>query len=631
MFAGLMQGPVEPYFYLEALKGAGDRKLPLVDTEQSLKRYRNNVQVPVRPEDVITRLWNNIFCGISSVYFYSWESSPAWKKPYTLQTAEEMVRNLDYTGASWLNPFVFPEETVAAVRIFRDELAAVEKDLPGSWGWGTPEVFIIFSKATLCQEPDQYQFKERMIQSVQAMQKTGIPWGIIWEESLACGRIPGSAKIIIASAATHIEDRAFVNLKAWTEKGGQIILCAESLQYNQYSAKRSDAILPGLDSGREYHNLKLSDDLLLPYFKSAFMPSGSGDAVMVKKTCAQGALVFTADPAPGQAALLEALLKNAVEKLISSKWKVTTDKGKRFSDVVLRAMGDEKKLFLYVCSMANDAQNARITVNLPSGNYRIIEARTCREYTAGKSKFWSSEALADGFSVVLPSQEALIFRIQPENTFKEPVKTGQEKSPVQELAFYREREAKYRVQEEKIINQVNRIFNLPGEISASVDIIKNGQPADDCSIFSSEWGEYEGEKALIFPIPAGSQNFLAAPLKLKKNIELSPDYADQGYIEMELSSLAPEGIIPPFDFHIKIGSETGAVRWMFSGFYLDGGRKTWQKAAVKLSEYQSVSGKKMSNEDFIRAINGINEVVLQFRKISRFGIAVKNLRFVLIK
>ena len=642
-FAGLFQGPVEPLLATEIIKAAGLGKLPLIDTEQAVKRYYNAVQVPIRPEDIPTRLWQNIFRGVSGVYFYAWAKfSTQWKKPWTLETARRCVWEYEFTGGTLINPYVFPGSALDAFQTFRGELGRTEKYLPADMGYGIARVFLIYSSSSRRQEGDEYLFKERLLSAARALEMKQIPWTIIWEESLEENEIPPEAQILMASAVSHLSDRAFSNLTSWVGRGGTLIGTAGSFRYNSLSAERKLKSINKIHTNITLNNLHLPGETIMPdkitilnfpekSENSEILAAVEKNILIQKNKIGSGIYLLLPEFSSESIWPLESFLGWAVKHTaLRTVWEAEDINHKKINDLELKAMGDSERLFIYLNLWGAETKLVNVKLDLPPGKYYISEIRK-EECLVSEQNIdsWPETELAKGIKIALPCQEAhslVVEKNKKSMPYKTVIRPEVQKA---RLTEYTRIQNQYIAAEKKHADSVNEMYEVKGKVIETSEIIKNGQAVMPVELNKLEWGEVNADKALLLPLPTGSKAFYGGSLKLAASLSLKKEYADKGYILMEINSQAPEGIIPDLDFHIKITSTAGPCRWDFTSFLLDGDSKTWQTAAVKLSEFKSVSSQKFTSGELPAALSSINEITLQFREKISYGLSFRNIRFVL--
>ncbi len=356
--------------FFAALSGG---KKPVINNEHYCWRAEYGLRAPSRRTDMVTSLWMELMHGSSGNFTYVLD-----KRSYDYKTPEQAKQNViqpSYKSSSLLNPYNWPPEELVGFRMFTEELEPYREQILPFPRTGAPSVAIYHSYTThaMNQLVRGLDFRPRMQRWHSALLHSHYPLTFVFDNDLKKG-LPPNIRALLVPCAEYETEEALDGIRNFLRRGGIVIADTEAFRFDDHARKRPQDHLSGVVrlSSRE----NASSARLLAHLKARDIPR-------------YGALE-SADST-------QALPGTDLQIIDRGDFKLVFVAG--MLDLVPRKV----KLKLHL----ND-----------SGSFYLTDIVRKHLYVPENGERWSARQLRDGFELILPPQERVVFvleRKRPQN------------------------------------------------------------------------------------------------------------------------------------------------------------------------------------------------------------------------
>lgn len=356
----VVTGGSSHWFNCDFFQALAKGKKPILNNEHYCTRIENGIRVPSKKEDMITSLWMEILHGVSSNYTYVWD-----KRHWQWRTYEQAKANViqpSYKSSSMLNPYNWPVSELDAFKIFRQELDPYLDRIMPFPRVKPATVAVFYSYPTMRMKPYYtWKFNARMTKWYATLLHAQYPVKVVFEEDLA--NLGPEVQALVIPAAEYATPESVKAVEQFRDRGGLVIAEEKAFRCNEYSAA-----LPEV-KGLVRLPVDRPEDMLPLLAKRQVVRYG------------------TLSPADGGKTL-------------------------SMTDLQLIDRGDFKLLFL-VAMGELEPRLAHVSLNLSDkGEFYLYDIVSKRVMLNGTSETWTSEALRNGFDVVLPSQQRVVLTLE---------------------------------------------------------------------------------------------------------------------------------------------------------------------------------------------------------------------------
>jgi hypothetical protein len=198
---------------------------------------------PVKRIDFTTNLWSELIHGASSVKYYVWWAHPAIG-PDSNGKGPHIERSL-------LNPWTCPRDSLNGIKDFNGEVEKLgDLVLPRPRIKGI--VATVFSQPTVWQDPpvrnwlgEKYNFKEKTLKTYEALHLNHYPLDVLMEEDFRTGKA-AQYEVIVFPASDYVYKDSLKMIREYVKNGGNVIVNAGSLSYDEYGKKIDVSDLLGI-------------------------------------------------------------------------------------------------------------------------------------------------------------------------------------------------------------------------------------------------------------------------------------------------------------------------------------------------------------------------------------------------
>ncbi len=416
--------------HLDLARAAAEDK-PIIDTEQSTKRYdENHMRIASRKSDLNLMLWNEAIHGASCTQIYTW-TKRSWEwKPYNLDGAAKFVNgpNRAWAHASLLNPYCYPKDTLDGIKTFKQEIESLAEIV-------MPRPRIKGMIALLVSNPSRRHTGD--IHSVfadcyNAAVMTHYPMDLLFEEQLNKG-FAQKYRAIIIPTAPYVYQTTIPALRKYVEQGGILIMHGMDLAYDEYGRPidpKDITALTGITS-RHQLDMPVADRLSLPM--ATGYPSECKIKLTVKTTVADAREFATSSKKVPQiicrhlgsgtvyhlsfeakglyfAGIIASLLTDAG---IHQPFTIRRPDGSLLNKVEAQVINrGDTRLYYFVDWCRVSELGVLVIHDLPQGNWSITDPTTHTLLLAPTgAKTWTTGDMAKGVNLFLPGEERTILLI----------------------------------------------------------------------------------------------------------------------------------------------------------------------------------------------------------------------------
>ena len=348
-------------------------KKPVINNEHYCWRAEYGLRVPSKRTDMATSLWMELMHGSSGNFTYVLN-----KRSYEYKTMEEAKQsaiNPSHRSSVLLNPYNWPPSELVGFKMFRDEMEPYKDKILPFPRTKKPTVAIYHSYVTHAMNllKRGMDFRARMQRWYSVLLHNQYPVTFVFDNDLING-VPENIEAIIVPCAEYESDEAIAGFRKFIERGGTVIADQESFRYTSHAKKRPNAVLPGVVFANSRKN--------------------NSDVVILKTLAKKKVTRYgTLEPAD-------------------------TLTGLGGTDLQIIDRGDFKLVF--VAGML-DLVPRKVKMKLllkDQGEFYLTDIINKRLYRSPSGETWNMKQLRDGFELVLPPQERVVFvleRKRPQN------------------------------------------------------------------------------------------------------------------------------------------------------------------------------------------------------------------------